>query len=128
MRRAPVCAVFLLLAASAAAPAQDVSARLSKYFTAWYSVCPNTKVTVSKVPEIAIAGYESYRVERQCDHAVHHLDDTEAAQLPPQIDARRRRRAWEAVDKHDPLGARHASTVLQPRLHIKAFRSSVAAR
>jgi hypothetical protein len=30
-------------------------------------VCPNTKVTVARVPEIAIPGYESYRVERTCD-------------------------------------------------------------
>jgi len=59
--------VMVLLAASSAASAQDVPARLSKYFTAWYSVCPNTRVTVAKVPEITIPGYESYRVERSCD-------------------------------------------------------------
>ena len=67
MRRATLFAVTLLLAASSAASAQDVPARLSKFFTAWYSVCPNTKVTVARVPEIAIPGYESYRVERSCD-------------------------------------------------------------
>jgi len=59
--------VMVVLAASSAASAQDVPARLSKYFTAWYSVCPNTRVTVAKVPEITIPGYESYRVERSCD-------------------------------------------------------------
>jgi hypothetical protein len=67
MRRTPLLAVIALLAASAAASAQDVPTRLSKYFTAWYSVCPNTQVSVTRVPEIAIPGYESYRVERRCD-------------------------------------------------------------
>ena len=66
MRRAIYLAVSILLAASAA-PAQDVSTRLSKFFTGWYSVCPNTRVTVSRVPQITIPGYEAWRVERQCD-------------------------------------------------------------
>jgi protein-disulfide isomerase len=67
MRRTSFLAVSILLAAAATASAQDTSSRLSKYFTAWYSVCPNTRVTVSKVPQISIPGYESWRVERQCD-------------------------------------------------------------
>jgi hypothetical protein len=67
MRRTPVFAVIVLLAASSSASAQDVSTRLSRWFTGWYSVCPNTRVTASRVPEIAIPGYESWRVERQCD-------------------------------------------------------------
>jgi thioredoxin family protein len=67
MRRAPILAVILLCAASSASAADDVPTRLSKYFTAWYSVCPNTQIAVTKVPEIAIPGYESWRVERKCD-------------------------------------------------------------
>ena len=41
-------------------------------------------------------------------------------------DARRRGRAWQAIDEHDPVGTRHATTVLQPWLHIKVFGGSVA--
>ena len=66
MRRAISLSVSILLAA-AAARAQDVSTRLSQYFTGWYSVCPNTQISVSRVPEIAIPGYDAYRVERKCD-------------------------------------------------------------
>jgi protein-disulfide isomerase len=67
MRRAPILALILLAGASSAFAADDVSARLSRYFEAWYSVCPNTQVSVSRVPEIKIPGYESWRVERRCD-------------------------------------------------------------
>ena len=67
MRRAVFVTFLLLCAASLPLRAEDVPGRLSRYFTAWYSICPNTHVTVSRVPEIAIAGYESYRVERKCD-------------------------------------------------------------
>ena len=58
-----------LLGAFLAVPLRAAEAtpdRLSRYFTAWYSVCPETKVTVSRVPELAIPGFESYRVERTC--------------------------------------------------------------
>lgn len=67
MRRAlffAVLAVFTTLPASAA---ESTEGRLSKYFGAWYSVCPGTSVTVSELREIAIPGYEAYRVERRCD-------------------------------------------------------------
>jgi hypothetical protein len=67
MRRTPILAVILLCAAPVAWAADDVPTRLSRYFTAWYSVCPNTQVRVSRVPEIAVPGYESWRVERSCD-------------------------------------------------------------
>jgi len=67
MRRTPSLVVVFLLAASAAQAADDVAGRLSRWFTGWYSVCPNTRVTASRVAEIAIPGYESWRVERQCD-------------------------------------------------------------
>jgi protein-disulfide isomerase len=67
MRRTLLPAVIVLLAVRGAARAEDVPTRLSRYFTAWYTVCPNTRVTVAKVPEIAIPGYDSYRVERACD-------------------------------------------------------------
>ena len=67
MRRAPILAVILLLASASARAADDVPTRLSRYFTAWYSVCPNTRIAVTRVPDIAIPGYESWRVERTCD-------------------------------------------------------------
>ena len=67
MRRTLLGTLLLVCAASVAAAADDVPTRLSRYFTAWYPLCPNTHVTVTRVPEIAIAGYESYRVERKCD-------------------------------------------------------------
>ena len=49
--------------AGAAEPARE---RVSRYFTGWYSICPETRVTVSPVPEVRIAGFEIYRVERSC--------------------------------------------------------------
>jgi protein-disulfide isomerase len=67
MRRAwffALLAVFFALPARAAETTKD---RLSKYFGGWYSVCPGTSVTVSELREIAIAGYDAYRVERRCD-------------------------------------------------------------
>ena len=67
MRRALLVTFLLVCTASAAVAADDVPTRLSRYFTAWYPICPNTHVTVARVPEIAITGYESYRVERKCD-------------------------------------------------------------
>jgi protein-disulfide isomerase len=63
--------VFLAcLAALAGLPARADEAtrqRVGQYFTGWYSVCPGTRVTVTEAREIAIPGFEAYRVERACE-------------------------------------------------------------
>ena len=67
MRRASFFALLAVLSAFPAPAADATKDRLSKYFGGWYSVCPGTSVTVSELREIAIPGYEAYRVERRCD-------------------------------------------------------------
>ena len=73
MRKAPFVALCgLLLAArlradSGASASASASDRLARYYESWFSVCPGTRVTVSAAPEIAIPGYDAYRVERQCE-------------------------------------------------------------
>ncbi len=48
-------------------PAEATREQVSRYFGRWFSVCPATKVAVVPTGEIALPGYEAYRVERQCD-------------------------------------------------------------
>ena len=64
--KALIPALFGVLLSAPVWAAEATPDRLSKYFTAWYSVCPETKVTVSRVAELAVPGFESYRVERSC--------------------------------------------------------------
>ena len=54
---------------SAAALRADSAARdrVSRYFGGWFAVCPGTQISVAAAPEIAIPGYEAYRVERRCN-------------------------------------------------------------
>ena len=51
---------------SAGKAAEPTRERISRYFEGWYSFCPETKVTVSPVAEVKLAGFETYRVERSC--------------------------------------------------------------
>lgn len=67
MRRTLVSTLLGLSAAALAQGGQDFREKVSKYFGAWYSVCPGTQVSVSPVSEISLPGYEAYGVERQCD-------------------------------------------------------------
>ena len=67
MRRASFFALLAVFSALPASAAESTKDRLSKYFGGWYSVCPGTSVTVSELREIAIPGYEAYRVERRCE-------------------------------------------------------------
>src|SRR5262245_35300054 len=53
-------------AGNAAKAAEPTRERISRYFAGWYSFCPETKVTVSPVTEVRLAGFETYRVERSC--------------------------------------------------------------
>lgn len=59
------CGAAVLAASLRAEPA--TKDRVERYFQGWYSVCANTRVTVSPAPDIVVPGYESYRVERKCD-------------------------------------------------------------
>ena len=71
MRKALILGLFLALRAAApasgAAAAGPARERVARYFEAWYSVCPATKVTVTPVSAIRLAGYETFQVERACD-------------------------------------------------------------
>ena len=67
MRKTVFLAVFALFTAISARADDATKARVARYFTQWYSVCPATKVTVTAVPEVAIPGYDAYRAERACE-------------------------------------------------------------
>src|SRR5262245_46433912 len=67
MRRTLLWSLIVLAAASAAEGAPGNRDRVSRYFQGWYSFCPGTQITVTETKDIAIAGYEAYRVERHCD-------------------------------------------------------------
>ena len=67
MRRTVFLAVLALFAGISARGDEATKARVARYFTQWYSVCPGTKVTVTAVPEVAIPGYDAYRAERACE-------------------------------------------------------------
>ncbi len=67
MRRTVFLAVLALFSALSARGDDATKARVGRYFTEWYSVCPGNKVTVTAVPEVAILGYDAYRAERACE-------------------------------------------------------------
>jgi hypothetical protein len=67
MRRTLILSLIVLAAAAAAQGAPANRDRVSRYFQGWYSFCPGTQITVSEMPDVSIAGYEAYRVERHCD-------------------------------------------------------------
>jgi protein-disulfide isomerase len=59
-----------LVASLFAAPslaAEATKDQVSRYFAGWFSVCPGTRISVTTATEIALPGYEAFRVERQCD-------------------------------------------------------------
>ena len=53
-------------ASAASAKAEPTPNRVSRYFEGWYSFCPETRVVVTPMPDIRLAGFETYRVERSC--------------------------------------------------------------
>ena len=58
--------VSVLVSTGRTGAAEPTAPRISRYFASWYSVCPDTRVTATRVPELALAGFEAYRVERAC--------------------------------------------------------------
>jgi protein-disulfide isomerase len=67
MRKTVVLALWMGLSGLPACADEVIRQRVGRYFTAWYSVCPGTKVTVTEAREIAIPGYSAYRAERTCE-------------------------------------------------------------
>lgn len=67
MRRTVFLAVLALFSGLSARGDDATKARVGRYFTKWYSVCPGNKVTVTAMPEVAIPGYDAYRAERACE-------------------------------------------------------------
>jgi Thioredoxin len=67
MRKSLLAALFVAFAALPARADPGTRDRLSRYFSSWYSLCPSTKVAAVEAGEIAIPGFEAYRVERHCD-------------------------------------------------------------
>ncbi len=59
-------ALLCVGSAGAASPTGPTAERLTRYFTSWYSFCPETRVTAAPVPDLALAGFEAWRVERSC--------------------------------------------------------------
>jgi DSBA-like thioredoxin domain len=67
MRRTPFFTLIGgLVWALPALAADSPTDRISRFFTGWYSYCPDTRVAVTPVKELSLAGYEAYRVERSC--------------------------------------------------------------
>jgi protein-disulfide isomerase len=67
MRKALFLSILSVFCALSASADDATKARVARYFTQWYSVCPGTKVTVTAMPEVVIPGYDAYRAERGCD-------------------------------------------------------------
>jgi protein-disulfide isomerase len=70
-RTALFAAVLSLLAVSHASADEETRNRLIRFFGGWYSWFPNTIISVKETSEVAIPGYESYRVQRYCDSKDH---------------------------------------------------------
>jgi protein-disulfide isomerase len=67
MRRAVLFACGAALLAARLGAQTSNRDRVLQYFGGWYSICPNSKVTVAPAADVVIPGLESYRVSRQCD-------------------------------------------------------------
>ncbi|MEP6994102.1 MAG: thioredoxin domain-containing protein [Acidobacteriota bacterium] len=67
MRKVPFLALLALVSGVSLRADPATPDRLSRYFGGWFAVCPGTRVSVTAAPDIAISGYEAYRVERTCD-------------------------------------------------------------
>lgn len=65
MRQGLCVLIFAVFAASAQA-AETARDRIAKYFTGWFSYCPETRVTATPEPGLVLAGFEAFRVERAC--------------------------------------------------------------
>jgi len=67
-----VAAAVLLLASGGALHADAaVREKLLRHFGGWYSYYPNSRVAVMETDEVAIPGFEAYRVQRQTDSKRH---------------------------------------------------------
>jgi len=67
MRKAIFLSILGVFCALSARADDAAKARVARYFTQWYSVCPGTKVTVTALPAVVIPGYDAYRAERACE-------------------------------------------------------------
>jgi len=67
MRKAVFVSILGVFCAFSATADDATKARVARYFTQWYSVCPGTKVTVTAMPGVVIPGYDAYRAERACE-------------------------------------------------------------
>lgn len=67
MRKALVVACGAALLAASLRAEDAAPARIQRYFEGWYAVCPGTRVTVAAAADVAIPGFDAYRVERQCE-------------------------------------------------------------
>lgn len=45
--------------------------RLIRYFGEWYSWYPNSLIRVTESKEVALAGFETYRIQRSCESKAH---------------------------------------------------------
>lgn len=80
LRPALIAAGGVILASSLSAD-PSTQDRVSRYFEGWYPVCPNTQVFVSPAANVAIPGFETYRVARKCD--AKHRDEISLTLVDP---------------------------------------------
>jgi Thioredoxin len=67
MRKAGFFAAAALFLALPARADDAARARVERYFSGWYSVCPGNRVAVAEAREVVVPGYAAYRVERACE-------------------------------------------------------------
>lgn len=108
-------ALLGLAAAALAGAEQGTRDRLSRYFGEWFSVCPGTRVTVAEAREIAMPGYEVYRVERHCN--LKNRDEQAFAVVDPARNALFLGEILHSEDRHDaPFSAAEDVPVLEKAL------------
>lgn len=67
MRKALFIAFCAGIAAASVRADSAARDRVSRYYGGWFAVCPGTQISVAAAPEIAIPGFEAFKVERHCD-------------------------------------------------------------
>jgi protein-disulfide isomerase len=59
------------LVATSASGDEPTRKRLIRYFGEWYSWYPNSLIRVTESKEVALAGFETYRIQRSCESKAH---------------------------------------------------------
>jgi hypothetical protein len=60
-------ALTLLVSGAPVLAAETTLQRVSRYYAGWFSFCPGTRISTFGTAEMAVPGYEAFRVERGCE-------------------------------------------------------------